>query len=145
MRTGLSLFCTLSLALVVFAGNVVAADGLTKAEIKERMKNRYPDLARLKEQQKIGETYQGLVESVAKKDGQDGDIARIINEENADRSTLYPLVAGQTGTTAAAVAVINAQRVFQKAGPLEYFKDKDGVWRKKKDIKNGFAMPDSAK
>jgi len=144
MRTKVHVLCALSLVLALCAGNALAADGLTKAEIKERMKNRYPDLVRLKEQQILGETNQGMVEAVAKKGVQESGVAQIVNEENADRSALYALIAAETGTTAAAVAKINAQRVFQKAGPHEYFKDTDGIWRQKKNMKVGFATPDSS-
>jgi uncharacterized protein YdbL (DUF1318 family) len=135
MRNVSDYWCALALALALFAG-VATAEGTTKAEIKERMKNRYPVLAELKAQGKIGETWQGLVEAV---DPKEGESARVANEENADRSALYPLVAQETGTTAAAVAAINAERVFAKAGPDEYFKRNDGVWRQKKEMKEGFS------
>lgn len=114
-------------ALVFFGLAASTACGDTLNELQARFKARYPQLEALKQAGVIGETDQGTVEAVQPVDG---DTARLLRAENADRAALYALLAKREGTTPDHVARRNALRNFSKAEPEEYLK-KEGVWIRK--------------
>jgi len=114
------------LAVLLLPALLFAADS-KKAELQKRFKERYPEIQRLKEQGVIGETDEGYVDFVAKKDSGAADT---VNQENADRRALYELIAKNEGTSIDTVAKHNAQRNFEKAKAGEYLRY-DGKWRKK--------------
>ncbi len=110
-------------------------------ELRQRFKERYPDLVRLKNEQKIGETYQGRIEAVkagylkqpidpdADKDDEDVmTIGRFVALENKDRSRLYALLAREMEIEAKVVAARNAARAFEEARADHYVRDADGEW-----------------
>ncbi|MBD3314338.1 MAG: DUF1318 domain-containing protein [Chitinivibrionales bacterium] len=120
--------------LAVLLGPRAGATAQSKTEIRESMKERYAELQKRKTRGSVGETYRGYVESVTAQAAKDQEIQELIKAENADRRALYDIIAMDTGTTAEAVGRINAQRVFDDAGPGIYFKTKEGTWKQKKDI-----------
>ena len=98
-------------------------------ELKQRFKDRYPQLQALKSAGTVGETYLGYVEFVEKKS--DEKASALLAEENNDRRELYDLIAKKEGVSAEKVAERNAKRVFEKAKAGEYLKGADGTWKKK--------------
>lgn len=100
-------------------------------ELRERFKNRLPQLREAKSSGTIGETAAGFVEAVEGK-SPDENLRKVVDEENADRRELYKLIAEKETTTEQKVAERNAFRNFEKAESGEMLKDKDGKWRKKK-------------
>jgi uncharacterized protein len=117
----------LALALLPWASAGAAS---REDELKERFKERFPQLASLKQSGAIGETYEGYVEIVDKKSA-DKDAEKLVDEENKDRKELYDLIAKKEGVTREKVAERNAKRNFEKAKPGEYLKGTDGKWKKK--------------
>jgi uncharacterized protein YdbL (DUF1318 family) len=107
----------------------------TKEDIRKRMESRYAELLKLKKEGVIGETSEGYTEllpSASKKER----AKKIVTDENADRKALYALIASDSKSTAAKVGQANAARIYGKAGDTEYFKGKDGVWRRKKEMES---------
>ena len=100
-------------------------------ELRQRFKNRYPQVKAAKQAGKIGETSAGLLEGVPGKSLDDAT-RKLADEENADRQELYKLIADREKTTAQKVAERNAARNFEKAGAGEYLKGADGKWTQKK-------------
>jgi uncharacterized protein YdbL (DUF1318 family) len=108
-----------------------AQDGKVDSEmfgLRERFEQRYARIHALKSKGVIGETAAGYVEFVS---NTDDSAAGTVNDENADRKSLYELIAKKENTTAAKVAERNAKRNFEKAKPGEYLKGPDGKWQKK--------------
>lgn len=109
----------------VFAGD-------SKDDLKKRFEARHAQLLQLKRNGVIGETYLGFVEAIK---GDAGEAANtLMSAENADRRALYQIVAEEENSTPEQVGAQSAIVKFKKAGPNEWFKGKDGVWRQKKDM-----------
>ena len=115
------------IVLMLGAAAAYGADDLQS--LQKRMKARYGQIVKLKSAGKIGETWSGYVEAV-KPEFRD-DAAGLINAENADRRTLYRLMAEEEGLTPEEVAKNNAVRNFQKARKGEYLKGPEGQWKQK--------------
>ena len=126
----------------MMAGQATAS---TKEELKERFKQRYSTIQKIKDAGKIGEVYTGFIEALANSfldDKVDPDnpesqtIGDLIAAENADRNQLYHILARETGTEAESVGRRNAVREFEKAKPDHYLKPAKSGWVKKKDLKS---------
>lgn len=108
----------------------------TRAELKARFEQRYPQLNKLKAAGSVGETAAGYVDPI-------DDVlldeagANLVKAENADRRKLYDLIADEVTPSgkipAAVVAQRNAKRNFEKAGADEYLRLDAGYWIQKKD------------
>jgi len=134
MKFKMPLFCASApLALLLHFSQAAAQD--TKEQIRERMKGRYAELVKAKEEGKIGETAPGFLGIIADKDAKNEMLKKLTDAENADRKQLYGIIAGDTKTTAEVVGKQNALRLFERAEGSEYFKGEDGKWRQKKEIK----------
>lgn len=125
----LSVLCFLTVA-------VAGAAAETRDELKKKFEGRLEDLQKYKSAGKVGETHEGYVEALKEKHLEDKDLKKIVDAENADRKTLYGIIAKEQSTdkkkvTVAEVGKQNAIVKFKKAGPAEHFKAKDGKWRKK--------------
>ncbi len=122
-----SLFALATVALFAAA----TAQAVDFAKLKERFKERYPKLLKAKDAGKIGETFSGYVEAVKPEYLQDAALKKLLEEENADRKTLYRAIARKEGVAPEKVAERNAVRNFKKAKPGHWLKNKDGKWVKK--------------
>ena len=122
-----SLFALATVALFAAA----TAQAVDFAKLKERFKERYPKLLKAKDAGKIGETFHGYVEAVKPEYLRDADLKKLLEEENADRKTLYKAIADKEGVPPEKVAERNAVRNFKRAKPGHYLKNKDGKWVKK--------------
>jgi uncharacterized protein YdbL (DUF1318 family) len=98
-----------------------------EAALQKRFKARYPQLQQFKKEGVIGETDAGFVDFVKAKDEK---AAKIVDEENADRKTLYKLIADREGITIEVVAQRAAKRNFDHARQGEWLKEA-GKWRQK--------------
>ena len=118
--------------LLLILGSFAAQAQEPLEGLRARMKERYALLQELKAKGRIGETREGWIEAVNEENANDEALKKIIGDENADREKLYQIMAQRTETTPKAVGEQNALRIFQKAGPDEFFKGADGKWRAKK-------------
>ena len=131
MRTDvvLRLFVLAIIGMIVTASLVEAADSV--ASLQASFKARYGQLAEQKRIGKIGETAEGTVAAVKDEFLKDKKVKAVLEAENADRSSLYKLLAAKEKITAGAVAKRNAARNAQKATAGAYLRDAKGNWRQK--------------
>ena len=116
------------IALVTLAAsNAWAAP--SESELKKKFEERYPAIRELKQAGAVGETSEGYLDFVKAKD-KDEDAADLVKEENADRRTLYALIAEKEKVEPELVAKRAAKRNFDRARDGEYLKE-DGKWKKK--------------
>jgi len=114
------------LALLILPAALLAQE--TKMDkLRDRFKQRYPQVQELKKAGVVGETSDGYLDWVKKKDPKAADT---VDAENADRKTLYESIAKNENTTVELVAQHAAKRNFSKAADGEYLKE-DGTWKKK--------------
>src|SRR3954463_3919398 len=113
MKTKLTvIFLCLGLVAMLPASAVRAAD--TEKSLQKRFEERLDKIRKLKASGTIGETYKGYVDFVKEGDGDDA-AKQVVQDENADRESLYKLIAKRTETTPEKVAERNAKRNFEKA------------------------------
>jgi len=122
--------------VMMMAASAQAAD--TKADLKVKFEQRYPQLYQAKKAGKVGENWQGFVEVVEAKFAGDAKIADLIEQENADRKKLYALIAEEQSkdrkVSPAQVAERNARRNFSEAKDHEFLRTKDNVWMQRKEV-----------
>lgn len=111
--------------MLTLTGTAQAAD---KKELQQRFESRFPQLQSAKSAGQIGETSEGLVEAV--KGGLDGNLQKLVSEENSDRRALYALIAKETDATPEVVAQRAAARNFDRARAGEWLK-RGGKWEQK--------------
>jgi uncharacterized protein YdbL (DUF1318 family) len=123
---------TRRILLAVMVVSLTATPGFAadKQELQKRSAQRYPALLAARTAGDIGETSDGMVEAVKGK-SLSADLARLVEEENADRRELYKLLAGETSTDVTTVAKRAGVRNFEKAQAGEWLK-RDGNWEQKK-------------
>jgi uncharacterized protein YdbL (DUF1318 family) len=95
--------------------------------LKKKFEQRYARIVDLKSNGVVGETSEGYLDWVK---GKSEEAAALVDEENADRKTLYALIAKKENTSPDVVAQRNAQRNFEKAKKGDYLK-RDGKWIQK--------------
>ncbi len=103
------------------------AASLPAQGIKERMKERLPVIAELKQQGIVGEDNRGYLAFV-------GDVKSheaLIEQENQDRKTIYAQIAAQQNTSISVVEKNRALQLAQRAAPGTYVQKPDGTWVRK--------------
>ena len=115
----------IAVAALFLSAGVLRADTSTDS-LKASFAKRLPALQSAKRSGKIGETATGFVAAV------NGDGGSIVDEENADRKTLYGLIAKSENISVDQVGGRAAVRNFAKAAPGEWIQGKDGKWTQKK-------------
>ncbi len=80
----------MSLALV---GSPAHAAPQSRSELKARFEQRMPQIDRLKDQGKIGESWTGYLEPVKGEGDLNEQSKKLVAEENADRKKLYAMIA----------------------------------------------------
>jgi len=106
---------------------IVSSQLVYAGSIKKRMKQRLPEIAKLKKKGTIGENnrgYLGFVTSAR-------DQKKLVADENKDRKKIYTHFAKQQKTTVDVVEKIQAKRKADKTKPGQYFQKMDGKWVKK--------------
>ncbi|BBO91264.1 YdbL family protein [Desulfosarcina ovata] len=95
--------------------------------IKDRMKERLPEIIKLKAAGVIGEDNQGYLAFVGGKQQQQA----LVDAENQDRKRVYDAIAKQQGTTADLVGQRRALQIAEKAKPGEWIQNAGGKWIQK--------------
>lgn len=126
-----SILMSVIMTLVLAPATLLAADtprgGNDDAAIQKRLRERYPQIQKLKTAGTIGETDEGYVDFVDKKDPKAADL---VKDENADRKAAYKLIADKEGVEVDVVARRAGKRNFERARPGEFLRER-GAWRKK--------------
>jgi hypothetical protein len=123
----LTIICIATLlGLAAFAP--AAAD--SKAELRERFKQRLRDINDLKRDAKVGEVWDGYLDIIESE-----KLSRkqqdLIDDENKDRKELYRMIAKDEDTTVELVGQRDAQRRYNQAKKGDWFKLKNGRWKQK--------------
>ena len=126
MNTTRRSFLAILVALLLIPATAAFGAETKKEELRKRLRERAPEIAKLKSDGIIGETDEGYVDFVKGKD-KGGDV---VDAENADRKAVYENIARDTGESADTVAKQAAQKQFDHARPGEWLKI-DGKWKKK--------------
>lgn len=124
MKTTLRLLALLSLALFTFTARV-AADEVGDA--KQRISARQSEVASLKTSGAIGENNRGLLEVR----GGGGNAAKVVADENRDRTVLYAEVAKRSGASADEAGRARAKQIAANSAPGVWVQKEDGSWHKK--------------
>ena len=129
------LFLLLVLAGVSLAA-VPVANAQSRQDLKERFKQRDPEISRLKLQGKIGETWQGYVDIVRDDKPLNDQERKLVDDENGDRRKLYAMIASKSDIRESPeeVGINNALRNFAWAKPDEYLKGRVGPWVTRGDV-----------
>lgn len=122
------------LTAIFLLATVPAAAGESKEDLQKKFESRLKELQSYKKADKLGETNKGYVEALKKEYLKDKKLDKIIKNENSDRKKLYTLIAKKQKAAVENVGRQNAIIKFKKAGMEEYFKGKDGKWRRKRDM-----------
>jgi len=138
---GIASLCAL-LALSLLVGAAAAQDP-SRAELKRRFEARYPQLAQLEAAGTVGETWEGFVAAVEPGSEDDEAVRKLLREENADRTTLYRLLAGEVRedlddakrkkVTPETIAERNAWRNFERAADTERLRVAETIWVTKRE------------
>jgi uncharacterized protein YdbL (DUF1318 family) len=99
----------------------------TLDELQQRMHARLPKLAALKQQQTVGETWNGLV-AVVPQAAATKEATALVTAENADRRELYKRIAAKLNITPDKVARKRAESIRDKAKPGLMVQAADGSW-----------------
>lgn len=102
-------------------GEVSADSNLTK-----RMKARLADIMEAKSKGSIGESVDGLLLVRDKKVS--SKVEKLVTAENADRNSLFKILAKQTGGDTKLVAKKFAKGVASRAKKGHWFKNTEGNW-----------------
>ena len=102
-------------------GEVSADSNLTK-----RMKARLADIMEAKSKGSIGESVDGLLLVRDKKVS--SKVEKLVTAENADRNSLFKILAKQTGGDSKLVAKKFAKGVASRAKKGHWFKNPEGNW-----------------
>jgi len=144
MNRMISVMSVMGAVLVFGLGAPALADASraepTKDQLKDQFKSREAALRDLKKSGTVGETVDGYVEAVGAADGQTADV---VKAENADRRSLYQILAAEINAenpdapvkaTMETVAIRNAARNVEKAGPDEFLRVAKDHWIRIKDF-----------
>jgi uncharacterized protein YdbL (DUF1318 family) len=123
LLAGAALACT-------FTAPAAADNEKEKAQLRERFKERYPAMKRLKLDGFVGETAEGYVAAVNNQP-LDAAATQLVDAENRDRRRLYEILAQELGADVETVARQNARRNFERADQGEYLRDAQQRWAKK--------------
>jgi uncharacterized protein YdbL (DUF1318 family) len=95
--------------------------------IKERFKERLPQIIELKNEGIIGENNRGYLEFVGAKKKKEN----LIRAENRDRQLVYETIAKKENTSAEKVGKRRAIQLRGLASPGHWLQDENGNWYKK--------------
>lgn len=125
MKNSITILLSICFLAGLVAGGDIAFAGAD--DLKARMKQRLPDILKLKAGGIIGENNRGYLEFV----GGEKTGADVVAAENGDREKVYNAIARQQGTTAEKVGTRRAIQIAQKADPGEWLQNGNGTWYRK--------------
>lgn len=115
----------------VLLGGAFLLPALHAQDIRTRMKQRIPQIIRLKKAGTVGENEKGYLELVPGAKASDpAKAAELVKAENADRTTVYTFIAKKENVAVETVGTMRAAKLAKLAKPGEYIR-KDGKWVKK--------------
>jgi uncharacterized protein len=117
----------LSILLIILSGFIFSATAGFSEDIKERMKNRLPQIVDLKARGIIGENNQGYLQFV----GQTKEKEDLVADENKDRESVYAAIANSQGTSADLVGQRRAIQIISVAPPGDWLQNAAGNWYQK--------------
>lgn len=117
----------LFMLLMIVSGLLFSATAGFGEDVKERMKNRLPQILDLKARGIIGENNQGYLQFV----GNNKEKEEIVAAENTDRESVYMAIATQQGTTATIVGQRRAIQIVSVANPGDWLQNATGAWYRK--------------
>ena len=97
-------------------------------QLKQRFKNRKPQIRNLKTAGVIGENNLGKL--VIRKQG-NAEAQRLVREENTDRGKVYADIAKRTNTTSQVVGKRRAAKIAQIAQKGDWLQNVAGKWYRK--------------
>ena len=115
-------------ALLVFCFSYASTLNAGLKDIKKRMQSRLPAIIKLKEAGLIGENNKGFLEARKKLTPAQ---KKIIDAENADRKTVYAMMAKQNGLSIEAVGKIRAKKIAETTAKGYWIQKPDGQWYQK--------------
>ena len=134
-------FC--GLFIIALTCSAASAQSVERSQLKKQFKERYPILSKLKEEAKIGETWQGFIAAVDPSLKKDQKAWSAIEDENRDRKVLYKLLAEEIAAdldepkrsemSLNVIAERNAKRNFKRASSTALLRVAKGIWVTKKD------------
>lgn len=113
--------------LVIVSGLIFPATAGFADSIKDRMKNRLPEIIDLKTRGIIGENNQGYLQFI----GQNKEKEEMVAAENRDRESVYATIAGQQGTSVQLVGQRRAIQIVSVANPGDWLQNESGAWYQK--------------
>jgi uncharacterized protein len=125
------------LLLAVFGALFITTPAMaqdTRASVEARIKDRFSKLEKYRDAGKIGEAFDGTLQYVNDANSSDGTLKGLVDQENADRKTLFAIIAKEEGGKVEDVATTYARRLFELAKGEHYLKGKNGKWVKKSDV-----------
>lgn len=103
----------------------VSASAQSAAELKDRMAARLPAIDQMKSEQLVGENNQAYLTALAPlTEAQE----KTVQEENADRTLVYNMLARQTGATLDRVQARRAEQLRGLARPGTRYQTPEGAW-----------------
>jgi len=117
-----------SLFALLFSAAPLSAQNADEDAIKQRILQRVDAIDALKLSGSVGENKNGLLEQRAMLKP---DQTKLMNEENADRRSLYTIVAQKLGLTTAVVGQGRAADIRKKSAKGVWLQADDGNWYRK--------------
>ena len=116
----------IAVMLLIFIATALSAAAWGQ-DIKDRMRDRLPDIVALKKAGVVGENNRGYLEIRNPSTNQKG----LVDAENQDRQSIYNAIAKKQKTTAELVGQRRALQIAEKADPGTWIQDAQGRWRQK--------------
>jgi uncharacterized protein len=116
---GLAVFLAIFFVAVLQAG--------PQEDLKERMRERLPEILELKAQGVVGETHDGLLAFV----GEQRPREELVQAENLDRRRVYAAIAKQQGVAPEFVGKRRGQQIAEQAESGFWLQSEDGTWARK--------------
>ena len=118
------LFLTLIIGLVTSS----AAWAETESEVQNRMIERVPAVDAMKTAGLVGETNRGFLEQRGRLNPEQ---SKVLTAENADRRTIYGMIAARSGLTIGVVGEGRAEQIRQRSAPGVWLQATNGDWYQK--------------
>ncbi|MEQ9824725.1 MAG: YdbL family protein [Puniceicoccaceae bacterium] len=112
-------------SLCLFLLTAVSVSAQSAAELKDRMAARLPAIDQMKSEQLVGENNQAYLTALAPLNEAQ---AKIVQDENADRTQVYTMLARQTGASLERVQSRRAEQLRELARPGTRYQTVEGQW-----------------
>lgn len=115
-------------ALVLSGATAVVLPAQDMSGLRARMEERLPKIDEMKADGVVGEDNRGFLDArTTLSTGQN----RAMVDENHDRSTVYGIIARNSGTSAADVGAARAKKIAETSKPGVWLQKENGEWYRK--------------